>query len=63
MWCLWGRVEDFVVEFAGKYCPNTSLREVLVQYIPPDQWAHENMIVNTSTLHNGNEEIVSEGGK
>ena len=38
-------------------------RDVLGQYIPPDQWAHGYMMVNTSMLHNDNEEILSEGGK
>ena len=33
------------------------------QYFPPDQWAHGNMVVNTFTLNNGNEEILAEGGK
>ena len=37
-------------------------RDVLGQYIPPDQWAHGYMMVNISMLHNGNEEILSEGG-
>ena len=58
----WGYDDDAVVGFTGKYSPNTSLREVLGQYFPPDQWAHGNMVVNISTLNNGNGEILSEGG-
>ena len=46
-----------------KYCPNTSLREILGQYFTPDHWAHGNMTVYTSTLNNGNVEILSEWGK
>ena len=49
--------------YSGKYCLNTSLREVLGQYFPPDQWAHGTMMITTSTLYNGNEKILSEGGK
>ena len=46
-------------DILSQYIP----RDVLGQYIPPDQWAHGYMMVNISMLHNGNEEILSEGGK
>ena len=38
-------------------------RDVLGQYNPPDQWARGYMMVNISMLHNGSEEISSEGVK
>ena len=46
-------------DILSQYIP----RDVLGQYIPPHQWAHGYMIVNISMSHNGNEEILSEGGK
>ena len=46
-------------DILSQYIP----RDVLGQYIPPDQWARGYMMVNISMLHNGSEEILSEGGK
>ena len=45
-------------DILSQYIP----RDVLGQYIPPDKLAHGYMMVNTSMFHNGNEEILSEGG-
>ena len=62
VWWLW-YVDDFVMEFTVTYCLNTSLREILRQYAIVTQQAHGNTRVNTSTLNNGNVEVLSEEGK
>ena len=45
------------------YCPQYIPRDILGQYISVNQWLHRNSTVNTSTLNNGNEEVLSEDGK